>query len=165
MKKLIAIALIGCFSPAVMPQSSRAQVVESVVGASACAASVGCGVVVGIVFLGGIGYYVLNAGGRKYRIPPSQMEIHAQPMPQAGPRPDMRSGGSRNDDSGRQAETGRLSRNRGGCVDMVKRAQQGGFRVSLIRTERNNAPGTFLEIWCVIAGDSREIARFNKYWR
>ena len=52
-KRLIAIALTACFTPIVAPQNTRAQVVESMVGGSACAASVGCGVIVGITVLAG----------------------------------------------------------------------------------------------------------------
>lgn len=136
MRKLIAVALVACFSPVVLPQNGRTQVVESVVGGSACAASIGCGVVVGIVFLGGVGYYVLKANGRKYRVAPSQMEIHSQPIPQAGPRPDLRT---------QYNEPGKVETHAVTTADLCRRMEQKfllqGRQLKLHRIRRTTNPG------------------------
>lgn len=165
-KQIIAIALALSFTPAV---PTRAQVVESLVGGSACVASVGCGVIVGTVIVGGIAFYVLNHNGRKFRARPGELyEIHSQPMPQAGPRPEppgaVYSRGGR-EESGHYAETGRLVTNYDGCRDMEKRFRKGGFKLNLIRVEPHRAPGSYYGWWCVFGGDSREVGRFNKHWR
>lgn len=48
---------------------------------------------------------------------------------------------------------------------MEKRFRASGFKLRYVRYVRNHAPGTFYEIICIFGGDSREVARFNKYWR
>jgi len=143
-KRLIAIALMTCFAPAIAQQPSDAQVVESMVGGSACAASVGCGVVVGIVVLGGVAYYVLNAKGRKYRVSP--MEVHAQPIPQAGPRP-----------RAFYAQEQHGAASEGSCYKMAQRFQRAGRRVKLVRTERNNlGVGGVLTWKCIFEGEDAQ---------
>ncbi|MBD2073927.1 hypothetical protein H6F86_08495 [Phormidium sp. FACHB-592] len=142
-RRALAIALTACFSPIVLPQNSRAQVVETYVGATACAATVGCGAIVGIVFLGGVGYYILNARGQKYRLHPNQMEIHTQPIPQSGPRPEMRS---------QQEIHGAV--NRSDCNQIAARFKRAGRRVKLVRTLPNDVGvGGVLKWKCIFEGE------------
>ena len=139
MKKLVALALTACFAPIALPQNSRAQVAEGAIGASACAASVGCGVVMGAVVLGGVSYYVLNSNGRKYRVHPSNMEIHRYPQPQARPTPrgDMRSAGYN--------EPGKVETHAVTTADLCKKMEQKflmqGRRLKLHRIRRTATPG------------------------
>lgn len=158
-KKVIAIALSLLCSPVALPQNSRAQVVESVVGGSACAASVGCGVIVGIVFLGGVGYYVLNANGRKYRVHPTQMEIHREPIPQAGPRPEFRQQGESFYNPAIEEFT--LANNRSGCHEKEKRVKKEHpeWDVWLASIKRNRSPGTFNEALCIWQGRHRKLLK------
>lgn len=154
-KRLVAIALIACFSPVVLPQPSEAQV-ETAIGASACAASGVCGAIVGIVFLGGVGYYVLNANnGKRYRVPPHQMEIHRQPIPQAGPRPEMRSAGY--NEPGK-VETHAVT-HPNLCRQMEQKFIMQGRKLRLHRIRRTMNPG--LRYDCEFKGEDAVEGWFN----
>jgi hypothetical protein len=145
-QKIIAIAL-SLFCVPVLPQNCRAQVVESVIGGSACAASVGCGVIVGIVFLGGVGYYVLNANGRKFRVHPTQMEIHARPIVQPGPKPSAFYAKQERHGAVRASD----------CNKMAERFRRAGRRVRLVRVIPNDVGvGGVLRVVCLFEGEDAQ---------
>ena len=167
-KRLIAIALTACFTPIVAPQNTRAQVVESMVGGSACAASVGCGVIVGVIVLGGVAYYVLNANGRKYRVSPMEMQMHSQPIPQAGPRPsprgDMRSTPresriSDDETNIRGVREVHMAMSPQHCDAMLRRFRSQGLRLAL-RKKPNPMPGARKMTLCIFEGTDADPNRF-----
>ncbi|WP_146141217.1 hypothetical protein [Stenomitos frigidus] len=152
--RIVAIALTAFFAPSTMPQPAQANPMAARAAMAACYAQPeACAVV-----LATAGAWVLWRNGPKLWCTPGQC-VPTRKAPR-----ELRTD-RQPDDSGKQATTGRLVKNYDGCRDMEKRFRQGGFKLRLVRIERNRSRGTLYDWWCVFGGDSREVARFDRYWR
>lgn len=79
MNKSIAIALAAAITTQSIPPSAANP--AAAIGASACATSGVCGVIVGTVIVAGVLYYVIANGRNQYQIPIHELMIQPTPVP------------------------------------------------------------------------------------